>query len=365
MSCMISLANNKVLQPFDMKIIPLTKLALINFEKDPDCIYNGLELQWYDSPEMGKGFRLIAYRCDEYVDVYDDITLVPQTDEKFEVCGKGLKHYRHTPFTNPCFELIDSKLKLAFILNDHKGRKIEVALEEHNDRPSKPLDLIAPIGVSSEKPACLPVFAMYQFDLVRKKNTSITLMIDGKPRIPDPFPMPLPKEGQMRYFARYGYDCELVDFGTATDKTLSLLDCVDHQTLSNDLVATYMLTSNQHLMKSLSFRHSKHHFALCFEEGFPDLLRMADETISGTFKIQMDQSMGSISGQYTVTKKNNKIDISLIPSDGWVTKGTTLLTKLMFQKKSIFRCWPKTYKYTQHINLTSFTSTTSWKRINK
>lgn len=360
---MINIATNKVLQPFDMKIIPLTKLALINFEKDPDLIYNGLELQWYDSPKIGKGFRLIAYRRDEYVDVYDDITLAPQKDEKFEVCGKGLKHYRHTPFTAPCFELIASKLKLAFSLNDYKGRKIEVAIEEHNDRPSKPMDLIAPIGVSSEKPVCLPVFAMYQFDLVRKKNTSITLMIDGKPRVPDPFPMPFPKEGQMRYFARYGYDCELIDFGTAATNTLSLLDCVNDQAIDNDLVATYTMTSGKYLMKSLSFHHSKHHFVLCFDEGFPDLLRMANETVSAAFKIQMDQSMGSICGQYTVTKQNNKIAISLVPSDGWITKGTTLLTKLMFQKKSMFRCWPKTYAYTQHIDLSSFASTTSWKRI--
>lgn len=360
---MMSMTENKVLQPFSMKIIPLTKLALINFEKDPDSIYSGLELQWYDSLETGKGFRLIAYRLDEYVDVYDDTTLIPHQGGGFEVCGKGLKHYRHTPFKNPCFELIDGKLKLAFSLNDHKGRKIEVSIEEHNDRPSKPMDLIAPIGVSSENPVCLPVFAMYRFDLVRKKNTSITVMIDGKPRIPDPFPMPFPKDGQMRYFARYGYDCELIDFGTATTNTLPLLECVNDQARNNNLVATYTWNSDQHLMKSLSFYHSKHFFALCFEEGFPDLLRMVNGVISGPFKIQMDQSMGSISGKYTVIKQNDKIDITLVPSDGWVTKGNCLLTKIMFQKKSIFRCWPKTYEYTQHIDLTSFTSTSSWKHL--
>ena len=169
----------------------------------------------------------------------------------------------------------------------------------------------------------------------------------------------------MRYFARYGYDCELVEFGTAANDTLPLLDCVNDQTKYNDLVATYTLASDQHLMKSLSFYHSKHFFSLCFEEGFPDLLRMTSGTISSTFKIQMDQSMGSISGKYTVTKQTNKIDITLVPSDGWVTKGNSLLTKLLFQKKSIFRCWPKTYEYTQHIDLTSFTSTTSWKRLEK
>ena len=107
-------STNSVLQPFNMEINPVKKLVLFNFEKSPDTIYSGLELQWLDSPETGQGFRLIAYRTDEYVDVYDDTALIKQTGEGF--------------------------------------------------------DLIAPVGVSSSHPIYLPVFAMYDFDFIRKRK---------------------------------------------------------------------------------------------------------------------------------------------------------------------------------------------------
>lgn len=57
--------------PFELKYIPIKKLALINFEKNPDSVYNALELQYLDGEEYGTGYRVVAYRCDGFVDVYD------------------------------------------------------------------------------------------------------------------------------------------------------------------------------------------------------------------------------------------------------------------------------------------------------
>lgn len=356
-----------VLQPFFMEILPIKQLVLFNFDKNPDKIYSSLELQRLDSPTCGIGFRLIAYRVDGYIDVYDEpsITLLEKDKEGFNVCGKGLNKYTVTPFSDVYVTLESGNLKVHFSLCDYTGRRIEALIEEHAKRPSRAFDLIAPIGVSSENPVSLPVFAMYQFDVVRKKNTIASLTIDGKPMILDSFPVPLPKDGQMRYFMRYGYDCELVDFGPSDHTTLTVYQCTNGKITDNNLLAEYVTDSGKYLMKTLGFCHSDHFFKLYFENGFPDLLRMTDGTIIDRFKMQMEDSMGYFAGEYTVSKHGQSIDITLEPSNGWVVKNKTFFTKMMLQKNSVFRAWPTTYCYTQHIDLSNLNSTTSWKRLKK
>ena len=61
-----------VLQPFFMEILPIKQLVLFNLDKNPDKIYSGLELQRLESPIYGNSFRLIAYRVDGFIDVYDE-----------------------------------------------------------------------------------------------------------------------------------------------------------------------------------------------------------------------------------------------------------------------------------------------------
>ena len=55
-------AVTKVLQPFKMEILPIRKLVLFNFEKAPDEIYSGLELQYLINNEVEKGYRLIMMK---------------------------------------------------------------------------------------------------------------------------------------------------------------------------------------------------------------------------------------------------------------------------------------------------------------
>jgi len=320
-----------------------------------------------DAPTCGTGFRLIAYRTDGYIDVYDESTLTvcDKDKEGFNVCGKGLKHYLATPFSDVYFKLVNGNLDVHFSLYDYKGRKIEALIEEHAKRPSRAFDLIAPVGVSSECPVSLPVFAMYAFDVVRKRNTTASLTIDGQPMILDPFPVPLPKDGQMRYFMRYSCDCELINFGPTAKTTLSLKQCLHDKVIDDTLIAEYTNVSGEYMMQSLGFCHSEHFFKLYFEDGFPDLLRMKNGKLTRKFKMQMSETMGYFSGECIVTKKNHLIDITLEPTDGWVVQNKTFFTKMMLQKKSVFREWSKTYRYTQHIDLNTLSSTTSWQRLDK
>ena len=40
--------EQNVIIPFGLTSCPMTKLAIINFEKKPDSVYKGLELQYFD-----------------------------------------------------------------------------------------------------------------------------------------------------------------------------------------------------------------------------------------------------------------------------------------------------------------------------
>ena len=44
-----------VIIPFGLTSCPMTKLAIINFEKKPDSVYKGLELQYFDDDKEGRG----------------------------------------------------------------------------------------------------------------------------------------------------------------------------------------------------------------------------------------------------------------------------------------------------------------------
>ena len=360
-----SKGNKCVIIPFNMELDPIKKLLLVNFDKNPEDIYSGLELQYLVTKNEGSGYRLIAYRNDKYVDVYDEESLQIQEIGAFEVCLNGLANYRKVSFSKVSYEMSQEGIQVEFALADYMGREIDVVIKEHSKKKSRFIDLIAPIGLSSKNPVVLPVYAMYQFDLVRKRNTEISVKVNGKAIIPDAFPVPIPKDGQFRYFTRYGYDCEMVEFGRERKETLPLLDLEDSNIVRhNGLISSFSFENGTYRLKNMEFEKTKHHFMLHFTEPFPDLVRMDNTTVHGTFRIEMDSSMGDISGEYSITKKNSIVQIELIPSKGWTVTNNMLITKVMFGKKSVFRNWPKTYCYKQTIDTNTKESSCSWERIN-
>lgn len=356
--------NNKVLIPLKMEISPIKKLFLLNFEKHPEKVYEGLEWQYLESEEIGTGYRIIAYRTDKYVDVYDDINLKIENAGNFEVCGKGLLNYRECDFTTKCFEKEGSRIRVEFSFEDYLGRKIEVKIRESRKKESKSFDLIAPVGTSSVNPVMLPMFAMYNFDLVRVKETEVIAKINEKNLILDLFPIPFPKDFQKRYFARYGYDCELVEFAHSGREILLPVEidkngCI----LQNGVLHSFQKQEGGDSLQSMKFKKAKHRFELIFSPPIPDIMGMKEEKKEGEFIMEMDSTLGKVTGNYLIERQEDEVKIEMVPSGGWDVVSGMLLTKLLFQKKSLFCTWPKTYQYTQKINIRTGESVSKWKRI--
>ncbi|MGG0717681.1 hypothetical protein ABE096_08815 [Robertmurraya massiliosenegalensis] len=355
--------QKKVIIPFSFTYQPLKKLALVNCEKSPDEHYIGLEPQYIDDEGHVKGYRVIAYRDDGYVDVYDEMNLKDTgNDDSFDVTGKGLCERIRVEMENTRFEKIDGCVHIAFQFVDKFDRLIVVNITEYSTKNTYGLNLLAPIGSSTEKPSYLPLFFLYNFDFVRKKKTDVKVMINGNELKLDNFPIPLPKDFQWRYYTRYSEDCQIVEFAKASKGALEEYCIEDNRTIVREGIKYRFTEENE--LKLMMLQKGNHSFSVEFYKGIPNLGELANNSeYADRFKISVDSEMGSISGRYTVKREGNEVTIELIPTDGWTPVPNSFFTKMMFNKKSVFCSWPKTYRYVQLIDLITLQSTSTWERI--
>jgi hypothetical protein len=352
------------LLPFEVNYSPITKLVLINFEKNPDKIYSGLELQYMEGEHIGKGYRIIAYRCDKYVDVYDENTLRYLPDERFDVTQKGLRQHVQRKFDNLCCERKDGRIQISFTFMDCENRKIEVAIREHTWRKSTPMNLLAPIGLSSEKPSYLPVFLLYDFDFVRRGKTFVSIVIGGQKLKLDPFPFPVPMNLQWRYYTRYSLDSQIFEFLNTDSKQLRTvnLNSEGKYIETKGHVQTeygYTKVHGNMALSEINIKQVQHPLQIAFEP--PVSL---EETQNGSFHIIPEQQMGSIDGSYQVVREAGKVRITVKPEGGWRPAPSSGITKMILGEKSIFRNWSKKYTYEQEIDREDLSSRARWTNLN-
>lgn len=356
------LKENRIYIPFYMELSSLRQLLLFNFEKDRHEIYYSFELQYINYGNGQEGYRLIAYLNDGFVDIYDEKKLPVCNKESFSLCGKGCKNYTQVDFGIAYMTESDSGIHAEVKFKDIYGNTIHAKVKENRTKKSIPFNLIAPIGHSSSNPSRLPVIAMYGFDFSTKKNTEIFIKINGKNYEPDPFIVPIPKNGSMRYFTRYGLDCEHIEFCPEWNKTLEKREISDTIIFDN-MKCIVKQSNNNFWLKEINVLNSNHTFKLQFDkEGFPDLLRMKLEKANGKFEICMDKCMGKIAGIYEICKSGNDVKIRLNPNEGWISKNKQITERMILSKNSIFRKWPASYIYEQNLNLETGKSVVKWKR---
>lgn len=349
----------KAILAFEVKYAPITKLALINFEKNPDQIYSGLELQYIEGEPYGKGFRVIAYRNDKFVDVYDEKTIKFMPEEKFDVTQKGLKQHVQRKFEHICCDKQNGKLHLSFIFLDCDNRKIEVDIREHTKKKSIPMNLLAPIGVGSEAPSYLPVFFLYDFDFVRRAKTDIKVLIDGKKLNLDPFPFPVPMNMQWRYYTRFSLDSQIIEFLNTDAKQVRIIELNDENKYIEGVVEyKFADCKGEMALSTLHIKNIKHPLQIEFQPP------ISLETHHGIFHIIPEKQMGSIDGSYQVTEEGDNVRIKVVPDQGWSSIPNSTVTKLIMGEKSVFCNWSKKYIYEQKINKNNLFSEAKWSNLN-
>ena len=84
----INKSKNYIYSPFNLKLEPIKRLLLIDFSKDKDKTYYCFEIQYFDDSINGKGIRVIGYRNDKFIDVFQQPGLLKKSG--FDQAANGL-----------------------------------------------------------------------------------------------------------------------------------------------------------------------------------------------------------------------------------------------------------------------------------
>jgi hypothetical protein len=355
----------QIINPFHIEIEPMERLLLINIENDPDSLYVGFEPQVFDDEKTGTGLLVIAWRTDGKVDVYHQpsLTLNPAG---YDIAGKGLENMVPREMVGAFFEVNDHGAQADVSFEDIEGRLIELKLAEKSNRTRKPFGLLAPMGVAAENPSAMPLILLHDFYFVRRANTGLSVKINGHSHRPDNLPLPI--DFSRMTFARYCPDPLIAKLQPAFDGVLSPIAFNEELTLQHD-DHTIELVMNRNMpeVRSISRNHDRHTLSLKFDPAFPNLHAFMREAAEGRFEISGDPSTGFIRGVYRVVRHGDRLEIEIVPSEGWIPSPDKLSLRFLYSVQPMFKQWPASYRWTAVLEEveTEFTMTSNWERIDE
>lgn len=362
----IEIVQETILSPFCIKPEGLRALALVNIEKDPDSIYEGFEPQILQN-EQGTGFLIIGYRHDGMVDVYFQPQLQVKVSD-YSGLKNGANALKAVEFADSYLRFSSSGLHLFASFIDIEGREIVLEIDEQNPTPTKPFGLLAPVGTSSENPTELLLVFLEDFYFVRKSNTKVQILINGKSHKLDSF---IPMDGKKTYFSRYTPRPVTVKVNPEFEGSLQPLPIINQKYAllqGNRIEIEYHNGLPE--IKCIEQVVCKQSVTMTFTPSFPDIRDLQEgEKRTGKFTIQANEKTGTVSGQYSMCNKNNQVRIEMIPSGGWKPyPHNRWIVKTVFTVAKVFKRWPKTYQWNAIITYDPKGKTyyiqSSWRRIN-
>lgn len=331
--------------PFSIKIDPMEKLLLANFEQDPDSVYVAFEPQVFKDDINGTGHLVIGWRADKKIDVYHEKSL-NLDPAKYSIAGAGLNKMVPVDMEKASYEVDDFGVQAHYKFRDLLGRAVEIAINEKNPRKRKPFGLLAPMGDAATHPTSLPMVLLHDFYFVRKKQTDVVISIDQHSHKLDELPMPI--DFQKMTFARYSPRPLIATLNPEHNGALETLDLELGQRTYEKEGCIYEIEWNKQTasIKSMSAKHKIHPLTMNFRPSFPCLNTIAPGTqYKGNFTISGHESVGNISGEYHIQSKKESAAISLIPSKGWKPKTSKFSTWFLFTVAKVFKKWPTTYQW--------------------
>jgi hypothetical protein len=336
-----------LVSPFHLHTDPMAGLLLVNFERDPDRIYVGLEPQAFDDEVHGRGLLVIGWRVDGQVDVFHDpeLRLDPRT---YGIAGKGLHAMEERSFAGSRFELGDSGAQVDLRFRDLEDREIRIFIRETDTRPRRPFSFLAPMGSAASDPPALPLVFVHDFYFVRRAGTEIRIEIDSRKHRGDPIPLVL--DGTRVHFLRYSADPFIVTWNPAAHGSFDVLTPVAEDPVgilpAEARGVRYELVANGGFreIRSMSRREGGHEVVVQFTPAFPHLLALADGVeVAGAFRIFTRPDAGTVTGRWRVTRLDRRLDLEVMPEGGWAPGEVPRMARLLFRAVSIFRTWPSTY----------------------
>jgi hypothetical protein len=344
-----------VVSPFHLDTDPMAGLLLVNFERDPDRVYVGLEPQAFDDEVHGRGLLVIGWRVDGQVDVFHDpeLRLDPET---YRIAGKGLHAMEARSFAHTRFELGPAGAQVDIGFRDLEDRHVRIIIRETDTRPRRPFSLLAPMGSAASDPPALPLVYVHEFYFVRQAGTEVKIEIDGRTHRSDPIPLIL--DGARVHFLRYSAAPFIVTWNPSAEGRVDAL-APDPEEAPGLLLAEsrgvrYELVANREFreIRRMSRREGDHEVVVEFTPAFPHLLALRDGAeVTGAFRISTHPSAGTVTGRWQVSRQDRELHIELTPEGGWTPGEAPGMARLLFRVVSTFRSWPGTYLWRGSLHL--------------
>ena len=354
--------------PFRIDIDPMERLLLVNFERDPDTTYVGFEPQVFDDPVNGRGHLILGWRQDGRVDVFHQPGMHLDA-EKYDIAGKGLAHMVEQEMAAAAYEVDACGVQAHYEFRDIHDRTVVIDINERNPKPRKPFGLLAPMGAVAESPSALPLVLLHDFYFVRKRHTTLEIIIDGRRHQPDELPVPM--DFTRMFFTRYSPRPLIATLNPAFEGVLELVpvSAGESEVQTGAYVLALEWADGKPALRRLTRRNEVYPVQLRFARPFPDLQTLTNgEHIAGKFEIEGHPSTGRIAGRYTVEKTDALITLKMVPSRGWLPRPTKASLRFLYTVAGIFRKWPATYEWTAHLHEDesgAYRMRSAWRRINE
>ena len=335
-----------VVVPLTIRVAPVTSLTLVEVTDDP--IYEGFEPQVVAGPD-GQGHRLLAYRRDGQVDVYDQPVLAALAGDDFSVIGGGARDHVQNSDLEATLERDErGNIHIVFAVTDTSGRRIEGAFHENSPLPSLPTQLLAPVGASARTPVMFPHFVLHDFDFVRLGGR-MEVTVDGHPLQLGGIPVPLVAQGQPRSFVKFVPETDILEVFPAdvTELRHAMTDA-DRDTVTEGEV-THLFAGDA--LERIRVRTTE----VVFDP--PLDLRARGE---GDWSIRTEGHGGGVQGRYVVSDADAQARLQLRITRAVLPHQRDVLYRLFVNEKSFFGTWPLAYCYDGTFDLDAGTVSARW-----
>lgn len=350
-----SLERDHVLVPFSLRVLPITRMALLDFVGD--ATYRGLEVQRIDDAGgIGQGTVVLMARVDGKIDVYVEPHLNLRAADYRWVAG-GLAGIFRTEMPASAFEVTRAGLQIdvRFVLAD--GRPFELRLHERRAGAGLRFTMLAPAGHGSVSPTFLPVFWLDGISFVRRRGSNIDIRIgdEARPLVRAPIPWRLP---------RY---CATPLLGVWNEEHDGALAAVPTDPGEHHVESCVVEVVNHHgtpAMRALTAASGGRRLAVVHAPPLPSVDGLQDAAcLKGRIAVAADDTE-VFGGVYRVRRTGDRVDLEVDVTRPWRPRNQNWVGAVMFRLLVFFRTWPTTYRWRAAIDLAApeYVMTSRWER---
>ncbi|MGO4956646.1 hypothetical protein ACTQ49_05125 [Luteococcus sp. Sow4_B9] len=336
-----------VILPLRVTVAPVQRLALIPFDRHADHVYEGLEPQYIDRGDEC-GWRVLAYRHDGHVDIYDDATLTLDPTERSSATGKGVRRHVTTLLDDARIDRDDEgRAHISVAFTDLYGRRIRVAIDESTTRRSTPTGLLAPVGSGAARPGFFPLFLLHDLDFVRRFHSDLRVTIDDRAIAVESFPAPLPLQGQRRTFVKLAQQVDIIQVFPTDEHRLRTVTVTDGVHQRGEVAYHF----DGAALSRIVVRQTEIQF-------HPPL----DLGRAGKGRVEMISrpGMGVVGGNYRVKSSRGTARFTLQIDKVRTPRQPFPSYRIFVNDRTIFGRWPKRYRFAARYDLRAGTVDGRW-----